>query len=161
MKILSRNRRIAQIDNGNGGMKVCNRVLCLGGRMRREVETEIVLPDGKKAIERKMAFVPLENVFSMELADKNWIDDLFDDPIPIPRWNAPAVLATLPREVPVDPDDPENEETETVEHDLIFLIGGRNENGLLADVDVLNLTTKKWETDWPDMNNKVRKQSGQ
>ena len=30
----------------------------------------------------------------------------------------------------------------------IFIIGGRNREGFVAAVDVFNLRTNKWETDW-------------
>ena len=183
-------------------MKSCNRVLCIGGRMRKQVEVQTPLPNGGTTTEIKTVFESHENVFSLELSDKNWIDDLFDDEIPIPRWNAPAVVVTVKRirvTVPSDFDKPSdwtafvkryakdgvltgygetayrswkslsenanknangflveihnkwrienglttngngsgnNGNDETVEHDLLFLIGGRNASGLLSDVDV-------------------------
>ena len=30
----------------------------------------------------------------------------------------------------------------------IFIIGGRNKDGFVAEVDVFNLKTNEWETDW-------------
>jgi len=59
---------------------------------------------------------------------------------PNPRWSAASVLIRgLQRK------------GETTAHDRIFIIGGRNRDGFVAEVDVFNLSTDTWETDWPGL----------
>jgi hypothetical protein len=36
--------------------------------------------------------------------------------------------------------------------DRIFIIGGRDRDGFVPEVDVFNLQTNQWETDWPGLN---------
>jgi len=58
-------------------------------------------------------------------------------PQPNPRWSAASVLIRgLIRK------------GETIPCDRIFIIGGRNREGFVAAVDVLNLSSNDWETDW-------------
>ena len=57
--------------------------------------------------------------------------------MPHPRWSAASVLIK---------DLVRTGETESC--DRIFIIGGRNKDGFVAEVDVLNLRYNEWETDW-------------
>jgi hypothetical protein len=60
--------------------------------------------------------------------------------MPHPRWSAASVLIKdLVRK------------GETVPCDRIFIIGGRNREGFVAEVDVFNLRYNDWETDWPGL----------
>jgi len=57
--------------------------------------------------------------------------------MPHPRWSAASVLIKgLMRQ------------GETIPCDRIFIIGGRDADGFVAEVDVFNLRTNTWETDW-------------
>jgi len=58
-------------------------------------------------------------------------------PMPHPRWSAASVLIKgLIRTGESEPCD------------RIFIIGGRDKDGLVAEVDVFNLTLNQWEPDW-------------
>jgi hypothetical protein len=58
-------------------------------------------------------------------------------PMPHPRWSAASVLIKgLLRTGETEPCD------------RIFIIGGRNREGFVAEVDVFNLRYNDWETDW-------------
>jgi len=57
--------------------------------------------------------------------------------MPHPRWSAASVLVRgLVRK------------GETVPCDRVFIIGGRNREGFVPEVDVFNLRYNEWETDW-------------
>ena len=58
-------------------------------------------------------------------------------PMPHPRWSAASVLIKgLGRKGAPEPCD------------RIFIIGGRNRDGFVPEVDVFNLRYNRWETDW-------------
>jgi hypothetical protein len=65
-----------------------------------------------------------------------WITEKYP-PMPHPRWSAASVLIKdLVRQGEVEAAD------------RIFIIGGRDREGFVPEVDVFNLNTHQWETDW-------------
>ena len=88
--------------------------------------------------------------------------------MPHPRWNAASVI--IYNLTPLTPKRVYKDEYEFISidgggikrspiiddtiqpdgnaADRMFIIGGRDENGLVPEVDVFNLQTFKWETDW-------------
>jgi hypothetical protein len=62
-------------------------------------------------------------------------------PQPHPRWSAASVTIRDYKRI-----------GETLACDRIFIIGGRNKDGLVPEVDVFNLSTGEWETDWKGLN---------
>jgi hypothetical protein len=146
---------VDRIGDEDGNTRDVKRALCIGGRYKAEI-TEIKKDEDGNDITIKRQGYKLHNKINwLTLSTKQWAND-FHPEIPIPRWNAGSiVLKDFEREIVVNE---ETGEKQKVKHDLLFLIGGRNEKGLLADVDVLNLTYNKWELDWLDFKNKKRPQ---
>jgi hypothetical protein len=101
-----------------------NEVICFGGR---PVERDTVPAHA----------VPFVLEFKGERdIDSKWVHHKYPAQ-PHPRWSAASVLIKdLKRQ------------GEQVGADRIFIIGGRNQGGFVPDVDVFNLSTNKWETDW-------------
>lgn len=144
---------VTRRTNFGGGMQAVDAVLCLGGRVFGVYEVELEDDEGNPYTEEREGYIPHAKVYYLNIPTKTWFDDVFPE-VPIPRWNAGSiVLKDHQRTIVVDE---ESGETETVFHDLLLLLGGRNRDGLLADVDVLNLSTGEWELDWPDFRNKIR-----
>ena len=99
-------------------------VICFGGRSS---ETDTAVAHMSPAV-LEFDSAPSNNA--------RWNYQKYPD-MPHPRWSAASVLIRgLVRR------------GETIPCDRIFIIGGRNREGFVAEVDVFNLRTNQWETDW-------------
>jgi len=103
--------------------------ICFGGRAN---ESDTANAHADIAVLR---FNPNSNSTTANL-NAQWHYDLYP-PMPHPRWSAASVLI---RELV------RSGETEAC--DRIFIIGGRNRDGFVPEVDVFNLRYNQWETDW-------------
>ena len=103
-------------------------------------ERDEVICFGGRAVESETATAHA-NLAVLEFTDNNtatWVVEKYP-PMPNPRWSAASVLIRgLVRAG----------ETPALPADRIFIIGGRNRDGFVAAVDVFNLRTNTWETDW-------------
>ncbi|MDR1271249.1 MAG: hypothetical protein LBK82_17195 [Planctomycetaceae bacterium] len=124
-------------------------------------------------------FAPNKKVWTLDLDKKEqgWRNDLLPE-LPTPRWNAGLSDVVTTTELVKDENGkPETDENgnptnRTQEISRVFLIGGRIDNrtaekvtrengtfyyklvtqkGLTANIEALNLTTGKWETDFPNL----------
>ncbi|MDR1142392.1 MAG: hypothetical protein LBL62_11920 [Planctomycetaceae bacterium] len=124
-------------------------------------------------------FAPNKKVWTLDLDHKEqgWRNDLLPE-LPTPRWNAGLSDVVTTTELVKDENGkPETDENgkptnRTQEISRVFLIGGRIDNrtaekvtrengtfyhklvtkkGLTANIEALNLTTGKWETDFPNL----------
>ena len=110
--------------SGKPGYQNRDEVICFGGRASKSVTAN--------------AHANLAVLEFLGDSDQNsvWNYSKYPD-MPHPRWGAASVLIKdLLRQ------------GETVPCDRIFIIGGRNRDGFVAEVDVFNLRTNSWETDW-------------
>ncbi|MCL2710269.1 MAG: kelch motif-containing protein [Planctomycetaceae bacterium] len=103
-------------------------ILCFGGRA---VENDTA-PAHKELAVLKFDALPSQSATWLYSESEHGYP-----PLPHPRWSAASVLIK---------DLVRTGETEPCTR--IFIIGGRDKDGFVAEVDVLNLKTKKWETDW-------------
>ena len=103
-------------------------VICFGGR---PAETDTVMAHAGLAV--------LEFDRTPNSNKAQWlygVDTGYPD-MPHPRWSAASVLIKgLVRTGESEPCD------------RIFIIGGRNKDGFVPEVDVFNLRYNEWETDW-------------
>jgi hypothetical protein len=98
-------------------------VICFGGR---RIESD------NASVNDELAVL----VFSQTDNSAAWNTNKYS-PQPNPRWSAASVLIRdLVRQGESEPCD------------RIFIIGGRNKDGFVAEVDVFNLRYNDWETDW-------------
>ena len=102
-------------------------IICFGGRAN-ESDTAVAHA------------VPATLVFDSDSNAAQWNYTKYP-PMPNPRWSAASVLIK---------DLVRQGETESC--DRIFIIGGRNREGLVPEVDVINLRYNEWETDWKGLN---------
>ena len=108
-------------------------VLCFGGRARATDTASAHAPIA--VLDFKQTTPGMVGYQEKQLEGK-WVYQKYPD-MPHPRWSAASVLIKgLLR----------NGETEPC--DRIFIIGGRNSNGFVPEVDVFNLRYNQWETDW-------------
>jgi hypothetical protein len=112
-------------------------IICFGGRA---IENDTALAHENLAVLR-FAQDPNSNFADEPNSSKaEWLYDEEEHgypPMPHPRWSAASVLIK---------DLVRQSETEACTR--IFIIGGRNKDGLVAEVDVFNLKYNIWETDW-------------
>jgi len=116
------------------GNVIRDEVICFGGRSH---ENDTALAHDELAVLDFMQTTP--TVGNKELEGK-WLYDEDEHeypPMPHPRWSAASVLIK---------DLVRTGETEPCTR--IFIIGGRNKDGFVAEVDVFNLRYNIWETDW-------------
>jgi hypothetical protein len=98
-------------------------IICFGGRSS---ESDTALAHDALAV---LEFDPNSN-------SAKWNAQKYP-PLPHPRWSAASVLIKgLLRKGESEPCD------------RIFMIGGRNREGFVPEVDVFNLKYNRWETDW-------------
>ena len=97
-------------------------IICIGGRTN---ENDTALAHDTPAV---LVFDPTSNAAT-------WDYEKYPR-MPHPRWSAASVLIK---------DLVRNGETEPC--DRIFIIGGRNREGFVAEVDVFNLKHNEWETE--------------
>jgi hypothetical protein len=98
-------------------------IICFGGRAS---ESDTALAHDTPAV---LEFDPNSN-------SAKWNTQKYP-PMPHPRWSAASVLIKeLQRTGEREPCD------------RIFIIGGRNRDGFISEVDVFNLKYNQWETDW-------------
>jgi len=97
-------------------------IICFGGRAN-ESDTAVAHA------------VPATLVFDSDSNAAQWNYTKYP-PMPNPRWSAASVLIK---------DLVRQGETESC--DRIFIIGGRNREGLVPEVDVFNLRYNEWETE--------------
>lgn len=132
-------------------------LVCVGGRYKKETEVEITMPDGSKKKVKKIVFELHKKPWSLNLENpsEGWRNDLFPE-LSTPRINAALsdVVTTIDTVTIADPVTGEVTEKK-LEHERIFLIGGRTENGLTASVEAFNLTKGEWETDWPGLDGRT------
>jgi len=97
-------------------------VICFGGRA---AETDTAIAWSTPAV---LEFLPGNAA--------RWVYNKYP-PQPHPRWSAASVpIKDLVRRGETEPCD------------RIFIIGGRNREGFVSEVDVFNLRHNVWETDW-------------
>ncbi len=120
-------------------------LVAIGVRYRNE--------DGQFIMHDKPWTLDLDN------KDEGWRNDLLP-PLKTPRYNA-ALSEVVTTDDPILDEETGEPTGETEEIERVFLIGGRNENGLLASVEALNLTKGVWETDWPGLDGTVPPQGDQ
>jgi len=102
-------------------------------------ERDEVLCFGGRGAESDTAFAcesPAVLEFSAPSNTPRWVYNKYP-PQPHPRWSAASVLIKdLVRKGETEPCD------------RIFILGGRNRDGFVPEVDVFNLRHNTWETDW-------------
>jgi hypothetical protein len=107
-------------------------VICFGGRATEsntEAHAELAVLDFSQKTQEMVGY-------QEQTLEGKWLYNKYP-PMPHPRWSAASVLIRgLVR----------NGEEDA--HDRIFIIGGRNADGLVPEVDVFRLTDNTWETDW-------------
>lgn len=137
--------------------KDCDLLVCIGGRYKTTVDEVIELPDGTTKTVERTVFETHKKPWSLNLEnlEEGWKNNLFPE-IPTPRWNAGLsdVATTLDPVINEATGKPTGQMKEV---DRVFLIGGRNKNGLLLSIEALNLSEMKWETDWPGLDNRIPK----
>jgi hypothetical protein len=161
-------------------VKVDNRIICIGGRYRIGNDVMAADENGNTAkdendkpiiLYKKGEYAPHKNVWTLDPIEKKWNYNAFPE-TPTPRWNAALSEPITINETYL------NGNTKTVKK--IFLIGGRIDNryaekvevknekgdvikiyhklvtkkGFTDSIEVLNITDKSWETDFPSLGNK-------
>jgi hypothetical protein len=159
-------------------VRIDNSLVCIGGRYRTEEDIAATDASGnhvydengtKIMLYKKGEFIPHKKVWTLDLTEKVWRDNRYPE-IPTPRWNAALSDVVTTRDDILDNDGKSTGEKRNVSR--IFLIGGRTDNrtvekvtrengtfyhklvtqkGLTASIESLNLTTGKWETDFPNL----------
>ena len=108
-------------------------VICFGGRSS---ESDTAVAHATLAVLDFKQTTPGTVGHQAKQLEGRWVYQQYPD-MPHPRWSAASVLIKgLVRK------------GETTPCDRIFIIGGRNREGFVAEVDVLNLSSNRWETDW-------------
>ena len=108
-------------------------VICFGGRAN-ETDTAVA-HEMPVVLDFKQTTPGIIGYQEQQLGGK-WVYQKYP-PMPHPRWSAASVLVKgLVRQ------------GETIPCDRIFIIGGRNREGFVPEVDVFNLRYDDWETDW-------------
>jgi hypothetical protein len=108
-------------------------VICFGGRAN-ETDTAVA-HEMPVVLDFKQTTPGIIGYQEQQLGGK-WVYQKYP-PMPHPRWSAASVLIRgLVRR------------GETIPCDRIFIIGGRNREGFVPEVDVFNLRYDDWETDW-------------
>jgi len=108
-------------------------VICFGGRSS---ESDTAIAHASLAVLDFKQTTPGMVGYQQRQLEGRWVYQKYPD-MPHPRWSAASVLIRgLVRQGEDEPCD------------RIFIIGGRDRDGFVPEVDVFNLRYNDWETDW-------------
>jgi hypothetical protein len=108
-------------------------VICFGGRSS---ESDTAIAHAHIAVLDFKQTTPGMVGYRQRQLEGRWVYQKYPD-MPHPRWSAASVLIRgLTRKGETEPCD------------RIFIIGGRNRDGFVPEVNVFNLRYNCWETDW-------------